>query len=236
MADLASFYQDPELLKAQNTAQNAATQASAYQSAASLLPDKLKQAIGEKLDYNKDIIEQKNKAMGEYFASPSVAREKYQNIWNPFEREKLVAQERQQAYQPYANLSDILQDRRGNIQDIIGAGTGAFNSAVTAQQNAAQLARQNFEDLFGLAGAKADAAYKEASLDKSGSGSGSSPLDEIIAAILGGQMPGGQGPAEPKPTWKFSASSRASGSVPHYSPEGEWVWDISTQDWYPAVD
>ena len=97
MADLRSYYQDPNLESSRLEAQAAQKEASAYQSASSLLPEKLKQAINEKLNYNKDIIEQQNKAMAEYFQAPAVAREKYQDIWDPFKRESLVAKEKAQA-------------------------------------------------------------------------------------------------------------------------------------------
>ena len=121
MPDLQSYYTDPSIQEAQQTAEGAATTAAEYQSAASLLPSKLKDAIQGKLDYNKDIIESKNKAMAEYFKAPSMAREKYQDIWNPFSREKLVAEERAQAYLPFANLTDILGERQGTIADIVQA-------------------------------------------------------------------------------------------------------------------
>lgn len=176
MPDLQSYYQDPNLQKAAGEAETAQTQATAYQSAASLLPQKLKEAINEKMDYNKDIIEQKNKAMAEYFQAPSQARAKYsdpgseQYIFNPFQQEALVSQERAQAYQPYANLVDILGQRQGSLADIINAGTGAFQSQVTAQQGAADLANQSYQNLLGIADRLADAAYKEASLAKGGGG------------------------------------------------------------------
>jgi len=133
MEDLQSYYTNPDIAQAEAAATDAAKTAVQYQSAASLLPSKLKDAIQQKLNYNKDIIESKNKAMSEYFQAPSAAREKYQNIWNPFTREKLVAQERAQAYLPFANLTDILRERQGTIADIINAGVGAFGADVAAK-------------------------------------------------------------------------------------------------------
>jgi len=142
---------DPNINTAQQQYETAANQAATYQSASALLPAKLKEAIQSKLDYNKDLIEQKNKAMSEYFMAPSKARETYAGIWNPFQREALVAKERAMAYQPYANLQDIQTQRMGSIADIISAGTGAFNAATSASQSAAQIARQKYEDLVGNA-------------------------------------------------------------------------------------
>jgi len=178
MADLTEMYQTPELQNLQSDYQTAATQASAYESAANLLPQKLRQAIQEKLDYNKDIIEQKNKAMAEYFQAPSAAREKYQDIWNPFQREKLVAQERNIANMGWQNLEDIYANRMGDINDLIAAATGSFNAQVGAQQNKAQIARQAWQDALELADKLSEGKYREeqlaqdwANINKSGSGS-----------------------------------------------------------------
>jgi len=172
MPDLQQYYQDPSIQEAQTTAETAATTAAEYQSAAALLPSKLKDAVQGKLNYNKDIIEAKNRAMAEYFKAPSAAREKYQDIWNPFSREKLVTEERAQAYLPFANLTDILKERRGGIADIIEAGTGAFQADVLAKGSAADISRQTYQDKLNLASLLADAAYKEASLAKGRAGGG----------------------------------------------------------------
>ncbi len=146
-----SYYQDPSIEAARSEAGTAQTQASAYASASALLPDKLKQAVLEKLNYNKDLIEAQNKSMAEYFVAPSAAREKYQDIFNPFEREKLVATSRAQAYEPYANLTDLLGQRMGRIEDIVQAGTGAYQAQVSASQAAADAKRREYEDALQLA-------------------------------------------------------------------------------------
>jgi hypothetical protein len=242
--DLQQYYKDPGLEEARTGAQTAQTQASAYQSASSLLPEKLKQAIGEKLDYNKDIIEAKNKAMAEYFQAPSAAREKYQDIWNPFEREKLVAEERTQAYLPFANLTDILKERRGGITDIIGAATGLFGADVSAKQSAADISRQGYLDKFGLADAMAGAAQAEAQLAKGAGGGGTSGLGDIISLLQAtGVIPGDEGagqagPTEPKPEISEQQIQRMRNNpaVMWRSPEGQWYFDFETDDWIPIVD
>jgi hypothetical protein len=148
---IASYYEDPALLAQQQRATTSANQAGAYQSAAALLPTKLKEAIQEKLDYNKDLIDQKNKAMAEYFQTPSASREKYSNIFNPMQREALVSKATQTAWQPYQTMADILQQRMGSISDMVGAGTGAFNAATIAAQNQAQQEAQSLESLMKIA-------------------------------------------------------------------------------------
>jgi hypothetical protein len=151
---MKDYYNDPNITTANQDYQTAANTAATYQSAASLLPDKLKDAIQSKLDYNKDIIEAQNKAMAEYFMAPSKAREENQDVWNPFQREALVAKERAMAYQPYATLTDVLSARKGYVTDVIDKATGAFDSDVTAKNNAATLKRQLYTDLLGVADKK----------------------------------------------------------------------------------
>jgi len=148
---LTQYYNTPELQAARQQAQNAGQTAVNYASAAGQLPTKLREAIMNKVDYNKDIITEQNEAMADYFAAPAESRDKYQNIWNPFKREALVSRSVANAYAPYATLTDVLGQRMGRIEDIIGAGTGAFDSAVTAQQGAYNLARQGYEDQLSLA-------------------------------------------------------------------------------------
>jgi hypothetical protein len=142
---------DPNIPSLQSTAEQTASTANDYQSAASLLPTKLKQAIMEKLNYNQDIISQQNQAMSNYFSAPAKAREQYQNIWNPFERESLVSQATANAYAPYATLTQVLGQRQGNISDVVNAGTSAFNAQASAESNAAQQARQNLTDALSMA-------------------------------------------------------------------------------------
>ncbi|MCK9370277.1 hypothetical protein M0R04_10255 [Candidatus Dojkabacteria bacterium] len=163
-------YTTPELTDAYKNYEATANTAVEYQSAASLLPDKLKAAINEKLDYNKDLIEQKNKYAEQYFNAPSEARAKYVDpesenyIFNPFQAESLVSQYRNQQWQPYQTASDVLSARTGSIADIIKAATDAMVASATTAKDKATLARQKWEDLFGVQKEKINYALKLAEL------------------------------------------------------------------------
>lgn len=184
--DISSLYSSPDITQAQQQSQQAQQTATNYQSAASLLPAQLKQAIEEKLNFNSDIISQQAKAQANYFAAPATARSDYQDIFNPFDREKLVAQAVSNAYAPYASLTNILGQRQGNINDIVGAGVGAFNSQVTAQQGNAQLAQNNLQSLLGQADRMASAKewQYQAGLPTGGAGSsGPGSMNDAMASI-----------------------------------------------------
>lgn len=149
--DITQYFDNPDITNAQNQANQTAQTATNYNSAASLLPSALKNAIEQKLNYNKDIIDAQSKAEANYFAAPAQARAQYQDIFNPFDREALVAQSVANAYAPYQSLTDILGQRQGNISDIVNAGVGAFNSQVSAEQGAASIAQNNLQNLMAKA-------------------------------------------------------------------------------------
>lgn len=193
LPDVNQYYNNPELQGLQQNAAGAANTAGQYQAAAPLLQQKLKQAIQEKLDYNKDIIGPQDQAQANYFAAPAKAREQYQNIWNPFEREALVAGATSNAYAPYATLTDILNTRKGNISDLVNAGTGAFQSAATAQQNTATQLRQAYQDALSVAGSNFEGAKwgYEQTHAKPSSAAAKSPFEDMMQNYLMQQIMGG---------------------------------------------
>lgn len=112
--------------------QTATTDLSALQTGAGSLPAKLKEALNLKLNNNKDIIDQQSSTMQNYFNSGAVAREKYQDVWNPFEKAKLVQQDRSMALRPYDTLSGVLENRMGDVADITKAGVEGWQGMVNA--------------------------------------------------------------------------------------------------------
>lgn len=131
------------------------------QTGAGSLPNKLKEALNQKLSYNKDIINQQSDVMQQYFAAPSAARAKYQDVWNPFEREKLVAQERTMALKPYDTLTGVLNQRMGDVADITTAGVQGWQGMVDAastQLNAAQTRLSSALQAYQIAGGQQNTA------------------------------------------------------------------------------
>lgn len=220
---LTDYYNNPELDLASKTAQTSATQANVYASASSLLPEKLKQAVMEKVNYNRDLIETQNKAMAEYFATPAKAREKYANIWDPFKREALVAEEKAQAYAPYATATDILGARMGGLQDIINAGTGGFNAAATAAQGSADIAQTQYKNLMDKAKLLADAEATERQLketERSNKASEALRKDDLIKDLNDKEE---QKRADTAATWNdiLEQATDSSGNIDEYK-----VWKI----------
>lgn len=226
MADINQYVNSPDIQNLQKTAQGASATANDYSSAAALLPAKLKDAIQAKLDYNSDIVNQRSKALADYTAAPSASRLKYQDIFNPFQREALVSGDVSSALGNYQGLTDILNQRMGNVNDLVGAGTGAFNAQTMAAQNAAGLARQNYMDAVDLGKWTYEQTHKSTA-----GGGGFGNIDDLIKLLgMGGKVGGGT-PAqrsEPEPMYSPVKGEGAT------STQGQWIyhngeWMINTE-------
>lgn len=227
MADALDYTMDPEVEKAREASLAAAGNVQTMTSAVNLLPYKLRDAINEKLDYNKDLITQKNKAMEDYFAAPAEARVKYEDIWNPNQREALVSRATAQAYTPYANLSDILSTRQGGIADLIGAAGTNARADLTATTDSAQLLRQRYEDLLGELKDKRDYNLDVYKATKEDSGGGLTLADLLGATGTDTQDNGGGSYEEPPYPSVRNASQQleypsGSGIVWHSDGNGGW--------------
>lgn len=182
------------------------------------IADVLKQKATEAFNYNKDIVGPLDKATSEYYSAPSVAREKYQDIFNPFTREKLVSQYTGNAALPMLSYANMLNQRGGRIEDIIGAGTNAFKAQTTAAQGASQQAQTEYENLL-----------KEYELNQKYAGTGTN--NDILAAVLASMGEGTSGaettPTEPKPFYSPYEGTGAKSSG------GQWYWDGAS--WKPTA-
>lgn len=158
-----------------------------------LLRDRATQAYSS----NQDIIQPLDKATSTYLTSPQVAREQFQGIFNPFSREKLVAQYTGNQALPMLSLSSILGNRLGRIEDIIGTGTDAFKSQVLAEQSQAETANTFLNSLLQQYQLESDQIYKNRQLaldERKAAQSNQSELgfmNDIIASIFGGYGLGG---------------------------------------------
>jgi hypothetical protein len=111
------------------------------------ISDSITNNLKERYGYNKDLIDQSNKAWADYFAAPAKYREKYSNIANPFTREKLASQERANLLTNATGTEELKQNRVGRFGEIIQStgnayqaeterARGGFEMAQTALQNA----------------------------------------------------------------------------------------------------
>lgn len=112
------------------------------------VPDVLKQKIIEAYKNSEDLVLPLDQATKTYLSAPAVGRGKYQNIFNPFQRESLISQYVGNESLPMLSLSNIYGNRVGRIEDTIGAGVRGFQTVVAAKQAEAEAKRQIYQDLL----------------------------------------------------------------------------------------
>lgn len=134
------------LTKAAETAQGAQAKASQFGAYAGAIPDLLKKSIQKAYQDNMDIIQPLDTATAQYLQAPSEARVKYQDIFNPFQRENLVSQYTSNQAIPMMSYSGVYGQRMGRAGDLLTAGVGAYQSDLAAKQAAADAAQQAYQN------------------------------------------------------------------------------------------
>lgn len=137
-----------EVVKARENAQALTKTAGTTAAAEPLVSDILRQKVFEAYAQNQDVIQPLDTATQNYLQAPQTAREKYQGVFNPFSREKLVSQYVGNMSKPMLTYSSIYGNRMGRIEDTLGAGTNAFKSQVLARQAEAQAANDLYDTLL----------------------------------------------------------------------------------------
>lgn len=237
-----------DITSARTAAESAQSQYGQLAGYGQTVGDVIKQKALDAYNASQDIIKPLDVATQEYLTAPQVAREKYQDIFNPFSREKLVAQYVGNQSLPMLSLSSILGQRFGRIEDIIGAGTRAYQAQTTSAQSAAELARQHYSDLmteYQLTQPQnqwLDLGTTKALVDEMGNIISSLPVTETgsgggvdmtdLFSLLGLGQGMASTPTEPKPTY----TPPTEGAI---SQGGQWYF-VGSQyypdDWIPIVD
>jgi hypothetical protein len=238
---------------AASSAQGRAGELAAYQPS---VADAIKQKALEAYNYNQDLVKPLDTATSDYLQSPNVAREKYQDVFNPFSREKLVGQYTQNQSLPMLSLASILGQRFGGIGNIIQSGANAYSAQAGAAQNQANTAQNYYTNLMNEykmtqpePNQWLDLGNKKVMVDAngnivqslgigqspgtaSGDGGGGGDLSSIINALIGSGGGAGVTPTESKPMYtppQKGATSRG----------GEWYFagsEYYPDDWIPIVD
>ncbi len=140
----------PANIEQARTGAEAATKtAGQYASGQYTIGDILKQKTIDAYGASQDIVKPLDVATQDYLQAPGVAREKYQDIFNPFAREQLVSQYTGNQALPMLSLASILGQRFGRVEDTIGAGTRAYQAQGAQALGQAGLERQGYQDLLG---------------------------------------------------------------------------------------
>lgn len=134
------------------TAQRLAEYEDLYRKAQAYDPNafqnEFEKAYGEATNYNKDLIEQQAKAMGEVQAVAPTLRERYMNtlITDPAAQMALIAQARQAPIQSYGTAANLLTARGQRYQDILGKALGGYQTSAQQANTAAENAWRLYQD------------------------------------------------------------------------------------------
>lgn len=134
------------------TAQRLAEYEDLYRKAQAYDPNafqnEFEKSYGEATNYNKDLIEQQARSLGEVQAVAPTLREKYMNtlISDPTAQMALIAQARQAPIQSYGTAANLLTARGQRYQDILGKALGGYQTSASQANTAAENAWRLYQD------------------------------------------------------------------------------------------
>lgn len=144
--------------------------------------NEFEKAYGEATNYNKDLIEQQAKAMGEVQAVAPTLREKYMNtlITDPTAQMALIAQARQAPIQSYGTAANLLTARGQRYQDILGKALGGYQTAAQQAQMDAENRWRLYQD------AVQQDQFNRQLIASRGNGTQNNGIADILKLFMGG--------------------------------------------------
>lgn len=245
MADFSSL--DPLEKRATELESKAVSSAAAGYN----LPSQLRSAISGRFN-DSPLIKQRETAMQTFMTSPDRARESIASkvaggtILSPTQQQAIVASQRAADVVPLASLNDLLKSQFGAISDLVGAGTGAYQAQVAADQGAAQVARQTADSALKRLVEQANLEMEQQKINAAKAPKAPSAIESMLMKLLAGGQGGGAATGagapegfsrESKPTGipseEFVARiSQGGGAV--NSPGGQWSFNNYTGGWQPS--
>lgn len=136
------------IIEARTRAEQAGQQAGAYGSQLPTVGDVLKERVTKIFNENQDIFNQFNPAVTNLVEAPGQSYEMFKGVTDPYARERLASGYVATQSLPAMGLASQLGQRVGTTADIVQGGVNAFTAQATAVANAANLARQNYQDIL----------------------------------------------------------------------------------------
>lgn len=138
---------------ARSNAQGAATNALNWQTGGLTLADELRKAIGERFEES-DVAKQSATARSNFLAAAPQARADILSliqggsILSPTQQNAIMASKRAAALAPVMGTNVLQEAQFGTLEDLINAGTNAWNAQATNARGVADIARQGYSDLL----------------------------------------------------------------------------------------
>lgn len=220
------------VIDARSNAAKLGSTAADFAAGAQTIPDQLKKAVNEALNYNADILAPRASALSDYLASPAQANAKFgvqqfttgpqagqanpDYIFNPFERNSAIQTYITNQLTPFTMFNSLLGARQGSTADIINAGTNSFNAQAVAAQKAAEAAQQAYKDVFNEYVTNTQLGQEQQKINQSGSANNMSDLLTLLQGILGGNNNGNAtgGTGEPGDAFVVNEPNKNNTSTP----------------------
>ena len=136
----------------------------------------------EKVNYNKDLIDQQSSALGELQTVAPTLREKYMNtlISDPTAQMALIAQARQAPITQWGTASNLLNARGQRYQDILAKALGAYQTSAQQANTAAENAWRLYQDAL-----QQDQFNAQLRASRGGGGGGGLDLASLLSLVSG---------------------------------------------------
>jgi hypothetical protein len=104
--------------------------------------------LGEKTNYNKDLIDQQQRLMEKQLSLPSQLRSEFSGgpIRNPLAQEALIQQRASNVGQQLGSVSDLLGARGQRQNDMLNSALSTYQTRLTGEQTAAEAAWRMYQD------------------------------------------------------------------------------------------
>jgi hypothetical protein len=142
----------------------------------------VKQKLGEKTDYNKDLITQQNQLAENQLSLPSQLRSEFSEgpVRNPLQQEALIQSRQSALGSSVGSVADLLAARGQREQDILSSGANVYGTMLQGAGTAAENAWRLYQDRV---------AQDEAARNRASAGVGNGGIDiEGIKQILEGNQ------------------------------------------------
>ena len=171
-----------DIAQAGTNLQDVSSSASDVAAGSYTVGDQLRRLVTDAFESNQDIVEPLDVATQDYLQAPQVAREQYKDIFNPFSRERLTSQYTGNMSLPMLSLSSILGQRFGRVDDLIGAGTRAYQAESARRQGDVATAQQELDNLMQQYALEEDKRRWEIEQSSAGGGDIASWLQALLDA------------------------------------------------------
>lgn len=142
--------------------------------------NELERQYNERQNYNRDLIEQQNALQQQSLALPAQLRQEYADspIRNALAQEAIIASRRAGVGQQLGSVTDLLNARGQQFENILGRAVGGYQTAAQRAQTAAENAWRLYQDQLAQEEARRARAAAAAMYGGFGAGGGAGGMGE----------------------------------------------------------